>query len=122
MLGVPGKLAWRMDGDTAVIALPDPSSKPCDYRVGVANPAQNTRRLGAPRTAIFYKSNFHRDPDLLLAYADTFWKVAIIISTSVSQPLKPDSRIAGLDRLRDGSPLILLGAITRGDRLGDVRT
>jgi hypothetical protein len=31
LLGVAAKIAWRSDGDTAVIALPDLTSKPCDY-------------------------------------------------------------------------------------------
>jgi alpha-L-fucosidase len=31
LLGVPGKLAWRLDGDAAVIVLPNLTTKPCDY-------------------------------------------------------------------------------------------
>jgi len=31
LLGVPAKLKWRLDGDTAVITVPDLASKPCDY-------------------------------------------------------------------------------------------
>ena len=31
MLGVPGKVMWRPEGDQAVISVPRPSTKPCDY-------------------------------------------------------------------------------------------